>query len=249
MFFKAGLLGTLEEMRDEKLFALVTMTQALARAYLMRKNFVKMMAQRYFENIIYSILVSFVSTLAVQYKFVIVSNHYNKTNTSSITVHNHDTLQLFFHRDAIFTIQFNLRSFCNVKNWPWMNLYFKIKPLLQSAETEKELMAMKENYEKMTTDLAAALAKKKELEEKLVALVQEKNNLVAASASVSRLYWIFYNSLIQITKLCFLKLCSLRVCTAQQATAKVHLDQNKCCHVCVCFFFSSFSLTTREKMH
>ena len=62
MFFKAGLLGTLEEMRDEKLFALVTMTQALARAYLMRKNFVKMMAQRYFENIIYSILVSFVST-------------------------------------------------------------------------------------------------------------------------------------------------------------------------------------------
>ena len=36
VFFKAGLLGQLEEMRDEKLFILVTMTQALARAYLMR---------------------------------------------------------------------------------------------------------------------------------------------------------------------------------------------------------------------
>ena len=51
MFFKAGLLGTLEEMRDEKLFALVTMTQALARGFLMRKEFVKMMKIRYCENI------------------------------------------------------------------------------------------------------------------------------------------------------------------------------------------------------
>merc|ERR1740131_771282 len=86
-------------------------------------------------------------------------------------------------RDAVFTIQFNLRSFVSVKHWPWMGLYFKIKPLLQSAETEKELAAMKENYEKMTTDLAAALAKKKELEEKLVTLTQEKNNLQLAASS------------------------------------------------------------------
>ena len=47
MFFKAGLLGTLEEMRDEKLAELVTMTQALCRAYLMRKEFVKMMERRW----------------------------------------------------------------------------------------------------------------------------------------------------------------------------------------------------------
>ena len=51
MFFKAGLLGVLEEMRDEKLAALVTMTQALARGYVMRKEFVKMTARRYFETI------------------------------------------------------------------------------------------------------------------------------------------------------------------------------------------------------
>ena len=66
-----------------------------------------------------------------------------------------------------------------------MTLYFKIKPLLQSAETEKELANMKENYEKMTTDLAAALATKKTLEEKLVAMTQEKNALANAAASVS----------------------------------------------------------------
>uniref|UniRef100_A0A3P8WYZ1 Myosin heavy chain, fast skeletal muscle-like n=1 Tax=Cynoglossus semilaevis TaxID=244447 RepID=A0A3P8WYZ1_CYNSE len=133
VFFKAGLLGTLEEMRDEKLASLVTMTQALCRAYLMRKEFVKMMERR----------------------------------------------------EAIFTIQYNVRSFMNVKHWPWMKVYYKIKPLLKSAETEKELAQMKENYEKMTTDLATALAKKKELEEKMVSLLQEKNDLQLQVASES----------------------------------------------------------------
>ena len=71
-----------------------------------------------------------------------------------------------------------------------MKVYYKIKPLLQSAETEKELAAMKENYEKMTTDLASALASKKSLEEKLVALTQEKNGLALAAASVSSYYCI-----------------------------------------------------------
>ncbi|XP_063072732.1 myosin heavy chain, fast skeletal muscle [Engraulis encrasicolus] len=133
VFFKAGLLGVLEEMRDEKLAALVTMTQALCRAYLMRREFVKMMERR----------------------------------------------------EAIFTIQYNIRSFMNVKNWPWMGVYFKIKPLLKSAETEKELAELKEKYGKMKTDLEVALTKKKELEEKMVSLLQEKNDLQLAVASES----------------------------------------------------------------
>lgn len=90
------------------------------------------------------------------------------------------------HRESIYTIQYNIRSFMNVKHWPWMKVYYKIKPLLKSAETEKELQQMKENYEKMKTDLAAALAKKKELEEKMVSLLQEKNDLQLQVASVSR---------------------------------------------------------------
>ncbi|XP_076124808.1 myosin heavy chain, fast skeletal muscle [Alosa pseudoharengus] len=133
VFFKAGLLGVLEEMRDEKLATLVTMTQALCRGFLMRKEFVKMMERR----------------------------------------------------ESIFTIQYNIRSFMNVKHWPWMKLYFKIKPLLKSAETEKELANMKENYGKMKTDLEAAQAKRKELEEKMVALLQEKNDLQLAVAAES----------------------------------------------------------------
>ncbi|XP_060945364.1 myosin heavy chain, fast skeletal muscle-like [Limanda limanda] len=131
VFFKAGLLGTLEELRDDKLAKLVTMTQAFCRGFLSRTEFVKMVERR----------------------------------------------------DAVFTLQYNIRSFMNVKNWPWMSLYFKIKPLLKSAETEKELSQMKENYGKMQSDLTTALAKKKELEEKMVSLMQEKNDLQLQVAS------------------------------------------------------------------
>ncbi len=64
-------------------------------------------------------------------------------------------------------------------------MYFKIKPLLKSAETEKEMAAMKENYEKMKEDLTKALTKKKELEEKMVSLIQEKNDLLLQATAVS----------------------------------------------------------------
>ncbi|KAG9333861.1 hypothetical protein JZ751_010012 [Albula glossodonta] len=131
VFFKAGLLGTLEEMRDEKLAALVTMTQALCRGFLMRREFVKMMERR----------------------------------------------------ESIYSIQYNIRSFMNVKHWPWMKLYFKIKPLLKSAEAEKEMANMKEEFTKCKEDLAKALAQKKQLEEKMVSLLQEKNDLQLAVAA------------------------------------------------------------------
>ncbi|XP_048345776.1 myosin-4 [Sphaerodactylus townsendi] len=125
VFFKAGLLGTLEEMRDEKLAQLITRTQAVCRGYVMRLEFQKMMERR----------------------------------------------------ESIFTIQYNIRSFMNVKTWPWMKLYFKIKPLLKSAESEKEMANMKEEFEKTKEDLAKSEAKRKELEEKMVSLMQEKNDL------------------------------------------------------------------------
>jgi myosin protein heavy chain len=76
----------------------------------------------------------------------------------------------------------------NVKHWPWMKLYFKIKPLLKSAETEKEMANMKEEFEKTKESLAKAEAKRKELEEKMVALMQEKNDLQLQVQSVSTPY-------------------------------------------------------------
>ncbi|XP_029456108.1 myosin-3 [Rhinatrema bivittatum] len=125
VFFKAGLLGTLEEMRDDRLAHLITRTQAICRGFLMRVEFKKMMERR----------------------------------------------------EAIFCLQYNIRSFMNVKHWPWMKLYFKIKPLLKSAEAEKEMQNMKEEFEKTKEALAKSEAKRKELEEKMVVVLQEKNDL------------------------------------------------------------------------
>ncbi|KAF4804955.1 hypothetical protein TURU_003078 [Turdus rufiventris] len=125
VFFKAGLLGLLEEMRDEKLVSLITHTQAMCRGYLMRTEFKKMNERR----------------------------------------------------ESIYIIQYNIRAFMNVKHWPWMKLYFKIKPLLKSAESEKEIANMKEEFEKTKEELAKSEAKRKELEEKMVTLLQEKNDL------------------------------------------------------------------------
>lgn len=77
----------------------------------------------------------------------------------------------------------------NVKHWPWMKLFFKIKPLLKSAETEKEMATMKEEFQKTKDELLKAEAKRKELEEKLVTLLKEKNDLQLQVQSVSTLFY------------------------------------------------------------
>uniref|UniRef100_A0A452UZQ1 Myosin heavy chain 8 n=1 Tax=Ursus maritimus TaxID=29073 RepID=A0A452UZQ1_URSMA len=125
VFFKAGLLGLLEEMRDEKLAQIITRTQAVCRGFLMRVEYQKMLQRR----------------------------------------------------EAVFCIQYNIRAFMNVKHWPWMKLFFRIKPLLKSAETEKEMATMKKEFQKTKDELAKSEAKRKELEEKMVTLLKEKNDL------------------------------------------------------------------------
>ncbi|KAM9780011.1 myosin-4-like [Neosynchiropus ocellatus] len=126
VFFKAGLLGALEEMRDERLAQVVMSTQALCRGFLIRLEYQKMVARK----------------------------------------------------EAIYTIQYNFRSFMNVKHWPWMKLYFKLKPLLKSAEAEKEMAQMKVDFTKLKEDLAKSENRRRELEEKMVSVVQEKNDLL-----------------------------------------------------------------------
>uniref|UniRef100_A0A8C6X6T4 Myosin heavy chain 6 n=1 Tax=Naja naja TaxID=35670 RepID=A0A8C6X6T4_NAJNA len=125
VFFKAGLLGHLEELRDERLSRIITRIQARARGQLMRIEFRKIMERR----------------------------------------------------DALLIIQYNIRAFMGVKNWPWMKLFFKIKPLLKSAETEKEMQTMKEEFGRLKEALEKSEARRKELEEKMVSLLQEKNDL------------------------------------------------------------------------
>lgn len=88
-------------------------------------------------------------------------------------------------RESLLVIQYNIRAFMGVKNWPWMKLFFKIKPLLKSAETEKEMLAMKEEFGKLKEALEKSEARRKELEEKMVSLLQEKNDLQLQLQAVS----------------------------------------------------------------
>ncbi|XP_061551249.1 myosin-7-like isoform X2 [Phycodurus eques] len=125
VFFKAGLLGQLEEMRDARLALIITGIQARSRGLLARLEFQKIVERR----------------------------------------------------DALLVIQWNIRAFMGVKNWPWMKMFFKIKPLLKSAETEKEMANMKEEFTKLKEAYAKSESGKKELEEKMVTLLQEKNDL------------------------------------------------------------------------
>uniref|UniRef100_A0ACB8EXK9 Myosin-7 n=1 Tax=Sphaerodactylus townsendi TaxID=933632 RepID=A0ACB8EXK9_9SAUR len=97
VFFKAGLLGLLEEMRDERLSRIITRIQAQSRGILSRIEFRKIMERK----------------------------------------------------ESLLVIQYNIRAFMVVKNWPWMRLFFKIKPLLKSAETEKELLALKDELARL----------------------------------------------------------------------------------------------------
>lgn len=46
VFFKAGVLGMLEDMRDERLSKIVALFQAWIRGYLMRKQYKKLQDQR-----------------------------------------------------------------------------------------------------------------------------------------------------------------------------------------------------------
>ena len=47
VFFRAGVLGRLEDMRDERLGIVLTQFQSYCRGYLMRRQFKKLQDQRY----------------------------------------------------------------------------------------------------------------------------------------------------------------------------------------------------------
>lgn len=89
-------------------------------------------------------------------------------------------------RDALFTIQWNIRAFNAVKNWSWMKLFFKMKPLLRSAQAEEELAALRAELRGLRGALATAEAKRQELEETHVSVTQEKNDLALQLQAVRR---------------------------------------------------------------
>ncbi|TNN73125.1 Myosin-7 [Liparis tanakae] len=125
VFFKAGLLGLLEDMRDARLSKILTVVQAMARGKLMRMQRERMVLER----------------------------------------------------DAAMVVQFNITAFFSVRTWPWMILFYKLRPLLRSAQVEKELASLKEEFNALKEAFDRSEVKRGEAEERQVLLVQEKSDL------------------------------------------------------------------------
>ena len=94
IFFKAGVLGMLEDFRDDKISSILTALQTRMRYKLGKANYMKIKKQR----------------------------------------------------DAAAIIQFNFRAFDTLKDWEWMKLIFKIKPLVEQRDNAKEIKAMQEEF-------------------------------------------------------------------------------------------------------
>ncbi|PKU41141.1 myosin-1b-like [Limosa lapponica baueri] len=136
VFFKAGLIGLLEEMRDDKLAQLITRTQAMCRGFLMRVEFKKMMERR----------------------------------------------------ESIFCIQYNVRSFMNVKHWPWMKLNMEsvskakanLEKMCRSLEDQlSEIKTKEEEQQRTINDISAQRARLQTESGEYSRQVEEKDVLIS----------------------------------------------------------------------
>ena len=125
LFFKAGIIGQLEDMRDARIAEILTKLQVRMRYKLAKDQFVKIRNER----------------------------------------------------DGATVIQANWRAYCTLKNWPWQQLMFKIRPLLNTTEKAKEMEELLEEYEAMCKELEAEMKIRKKLEQEHVQLIQMKNKL------------------------------------------------------------------------
>ena len=101
MFFRAGFLSILEDMRDSRLSSILTGLQARGKGRLARVEFNRLIERR----------------------------------------------------NGLRVIQGNWRMFCALKRWPWMDMIFKIKPLLQTAEDMKKMERLVEEAEETKKEL------------------------------------------------------------------------------------------------
>merc|ERR1711936_1126554 len=131
VFFRAGMLGVLEELRDNRLSAIFIGVQAAIRVKVEKTVFVYRLQKR----------------------------------------------------EAARTIQSNIRSFLYVRDWEWMKIMYKIKPLLATAESAKEMEEIMEEFEALKIAYEKEVKRRKELEESQISLVQEKNDLALNLAS------------------------------------------------------------------
>ena len=126
LFFKAGIIGALEDLRDDTISKILISLQTRMRFQLSRTKFVTTINER----------------------------------------------------NGAIVIQQNWRSFQVLKNWPWQQLLFKIRPLLNTAEKRKEMDELVAEYDEMKKELDVIQKERKRLEAEHTKIIQMKNNLM-----------------------------------------------------------------------
>ncbi|XP_063612890.1 myosin heavy chain, muscle-like [Penaeus indicus] len=131
VFFRAGMLGQLEEIRDDRLGKVLAWLQAWIRGFGSRKVYQQLQEQR----------------------------------------------------QALIVVQRNLRKYMKLRNWPWYRMWQGVKPLLNVTRIEDEMHALEEKVTKAEEDYEREAKLRKELEATNVALMEERNSLLAALES------------------------------------------------------------------
>lgn len=62
-------------------------------------------------------------------------------------------LKIINERDGALVVQANWRAYMTLKDWPWMHLIYKIRPLLNTAEKRKEMDELKAEYDELKKQL------------------------------------------------------------------------------------------------
>jgi myosin heavy subunit len=88
--------------------------------------------------------------------------------------------KIIAERDGAMVVQANWRAFMTLKDWLWMHLIYKIRPLLNSSEKKKEMDELQSEYDELKKQLEIETKARKLLEDTYVKLVQGKNSIIAA---------------------------------------------------------------------
>lgn len=79
--------------------------------------------------------------------------------------------------NAIRILQRNCAAYLKLRNWSWWRLYTKVKPLLPVADIDRQIMLKDDELKQIKDKLEKAESEIKELEKKLLQLVEEKNTI------------------------------------------------------------------------
>uniref|UniRef100_A0A6G1SE90 Myosin heavy chain, non-muscle n=1 Tax=Aceria tosichella TaxID=561515 RepID=A0A6G1SE90_9ACAR len=79
--------------------------------------------------------------------------------------------------NAIRIIQRNCAAYLKLRNWSWWRLYTKVKPLLPVADIDRQIMAKDDELRQIKDKLDKSEQETKNLEKKLVQLMEEKNTI------------------------------------------------------------------------